>query len=61
MVKIRVDNQIVEALSDIVVTNTEIFIDGEKMDIVFPGEFSIELIEGSCSIDDDGNIVYKTE
>lgn len=61
MVKIRVDNQIIKANYNILFSEGKVFIDDEPFDIVFPGKFDIELIEGVMKKTEDDDILYESE
>ena len=60
MVTLRFDNQIITAQSDVLISQGEVFIDGELAEIVFPGEFNIELVEGEMSVNEVGDILYES-
>ena len=61
MVIVRMDNQLIQAESDILISEGEIYIDGEVAEVVFPGKFNIELVEGVMSVNDEGDILYESE
>ncbi|MCF8019898.1 MAG: hypothetical protein K9L62_10905 [Vallitaleaceae bacterium] len=60
MVKVRLDNQIVEAEFSIKIIDKEIFIDEEPVVRTFPGPFNIEVIEGKKTVD-GANIIIEVE